>query len=352
VSNLETQPAELACTQDTAPGTAAGAVEILQPRLVPLGGPRAMTVRRTLPQRQRSLIGGWCFADHYGPDQVAGTGGMRVPPHPHTQLQTASWLFAGEVEHRDSAGHHALVRPGELNLMTAGRGISHSEVSTAATTVLHGAQLWVALPSAARFTEPGFQHYVPEPVPGGGFTVRVFIGSMLGSSSPVTGYSPLLGAELSLDPGAVARLPVQRGFEHGVLVDTGTVTLNAAPLRPAQLGYAAPGSSTLELRAGTAPARVLLLGGEPLGERIVMWWNFIGRTHDEIVAYRTAWQSLITPTPASTPPPAPASDPGASGTAPGASAGGQPGQFSLPVGDPLPPIPAPPLPNATLRPRG
>ena len=105
-------------------------VEILVPREVPLGGPRAMTVRRTLPQRQRSLIGGWCFLDHYGPDPVAATGGMSVPPHPHTGLQTVSWLFTGEIEHRDSAGNHALVRPGELNLMTAGRGISHSEVST------------------------------------------------------------------------------------------------------------------------------------------------------------------------------------------------------------------------------
>jgi redox-sensitive bicupin YhaK (pirin superfamily) len=332
VSNLETQPAELACAPGSATGTAAArTVEILQPRLVPLGGPRAMTVRRTLPQRQRSLIGGWCFADHYGPDQVGESGGMRVPPHPHTQLQTVSWLFAGEVEHRDSAGNHAFIRPGELNLMTAGRGISHSEVSTAVTTVLHGAQLWVALPSVARFTEPGFEHYVPEPVPGGGFTTRVFIGSLLGSSSPVTGYSPLLGAELSVDRGAVARLPVQPRFEHGVLVDSGPVTVNGAPLAPGQLGYAAPGSSTLELRAGGAPARVLLLGGEPLGERIVMWWNFIGRSHEEIVAYRAAWQSRI----------------GA-----GSGAGGQPARFGLPPGDPLPPIPAPPLPNATLRPRG
>src|SRR5215471_4292562 len=115
--------------------------QILEPRDVPLGGLRAMTVRRTLPQRQRSLIGAWCFIDHYGPDQVAATGGMRVPPHPHTGLQTISWLLRGTVEHRDSAGDHVLIRPGELNLMTAGRGISHSEVSTPDTPVLHGVQL-------------------------------------------------------------------------------------------------------------------------------------------------------------------------------------------------------------------
>ena len=106
------------------------AVEVIVPREVPLGGPRAMSVRRTLPQRGRSLVGAWCFVDHYGPDDVTVTGGMLVPPHPHTGLQTVSWLFSGEIEHRDSGGVHALVRPGEVNLMTAGRGIAHSEVST------------------------------------------------------------------------------------------------------------------------------------------------------------------------------------------------------------------------------
>ena len=126
MSNLEEKPPELDCVTTPAAG-----VEIMTPRDVPLGGPRAMRVRRTLPQRERSLIGAWCFVDHYGPDDVADTGGMVVPPHPHTGLQTVSWLFTGEVEHRDSAGHHAMVRPGEVNLMTAGRGISHSEVSPA-----------------------------------------------------------------------------------------------------------------------------------------------------------------------------------------------------------------------------
>ena len=123
VSNLEDKPDEVVCRP------ARGGIEVMTPRDVPLGGPRAMTVRRTLPQRDRSLIGAWCFLDHYGPDDVADTGGMSVAPHPHTGLQTVSWLFTGEVEHRDSAGHHAMVRPGELNLMTAGHGISHSEVS-------------------------------------------------------------------------------------------------------------------------------------------------------------------------------------------------------------------------------
>ena len=150
VTNVELDPAEVVCTTRSAPSAARrdADLEILEPRDVPLGGLRAMTVRRTLPQKSRSLIGAWCFADHYGPQQVADTGGMTVAPHPHTGLQTVSWLFEGEIEHRDSVGSHAMVRPGELNLMTAGRGISHSEVSTPETTVLHGVQLWVALPDS------------------------------------------------------------------------------------------------------------------------------------------------------------------------------------------------------------
>ena len=159
MSNVETQPQETVCP--TTPP--ADGVEVLEPRDVPLGGPRAMTVRRTLPQRQRSLIGAWCFADHYGPDDVGATGGMDVPPHPHTGLQTVSWLFTGEIEHRDSMGSHALVRPGAVNLMTGGLGIAHSEVSTPGTTVLHGAQLWVALPDAHRNAPKDFQHHEPTP---------------------------------------------------------------------------------------------------------------------------------------------------------------------------------------------
>jgi redox-sensitive bicupin YhaK (pirin superfamily) len=359
MSNLDARPVELASPPPAAPQTAPvppAAVEVLQPREVPLGGVRAMTVRRTLPQRQRSLIGGWCFADHYGPDPVAGPGAMSVPPHPHTCLQTVSWLFSGEIEHRDSAGNHVVVRPGELNLMTAGRGISHSEVPAPGSAALHGVQLWVALPSAARFTEPGLEHYAPESVPGDGFTTRLFLGSLLGSTAPVAGYSPLLGAEITLAAGRVLRVPAEPSFEYGVLVDTGTVTLNGTLVETARLGYVSPGAGVIELRAAVGDgadaggARVLLLGGEPLGEQIVMWWNFIGRSHEEIVRFRASWQARIGAAPAETAPAgtAPAGT-GPAGTVPD---GLDPAQFGLPAGDPLPPIPAPPLPNnVKLRPR-
>ncbi|GAA4377443.1 pirin family protein [Nocardioides caricicola] len=322
MSNLEDKPAELACEATPATG-----VEIMTPRDVPLGGPRAMRVRRTLPQRHRSLIGAWCFVDHYGPDQVADTGGMKVAPHPHTGLQTVSWLFTGEVEHRDSAGNHAMVRPGEVNLMTAGRGISHSEVSPPTTSTLHGAQLWVALPDAHRHTDPGFAHHAPEPVTGAGWEARVFLGSLLGVSSPVPTYTPLLGAEILLEPGTSLTLDVDATYEHGVLVDSGVVGVDETDAKKDDLAYVPPGSAALTLTTYDEPARLLLLGGPPFGESIVMWWNFVGRSHDEIVGYRAEWQGQIT------------------------DAGLVDGRFGIPVGDELPPIPAPPLPNARLRER-
>ncbi|WP_370942131.1 pirin family protein [Amycolatopsis sp. cg5] len=283
MSNIEASPAELTCRSE--PGRA---VEVLTPRDVPLGGPRAMKVRRTLPQRDRSLIGAWCFADHYGPADVR----MDVAPHPHTGLQTVSWLFTGEIEHRDSHGVHAMVRPGELNLMTGGRGICHSEVSTDASTTLHGVQLWVALPDAHRDAPRDFRHFVPEPIELTGATARVFLGELAGASSPVPTFTPLLGAELVLAPKADLALEVDPAFEHGVLVDTGVAELDGTRLAQAELGYAGVGAKCLYLaNPGDEPSRVIVLGGEPFAEELVMWWNFVGRDHDEIALFREEWQA-------------------------------------------------------------
>ena len=328
MSNVETAPVEVEC----ASAPADSAVEIHVPRDVPLGGPRAMPVRRTLPQRSRSLIGAWCFVDHYGPDVVARTGGMVVPPHPHTGLQTVSWLFTGEIEHRDSTGAHAMVRPGELNLMTAGRGIAHSEVSPPEVSILHGVQLWLALPEPARGTEPRFDHYVPDALRGQGWELRVFLGSLAGSESPVKTHSLILGAELLLEAGATVELDADPRFEYGLLADSGALEFQGAAVAPSELAYLAPGAGTLRISAPVdAPARAVLIGGEPLGETIVMWWNFIGRSHEEIVQYRRDWQQHI----------------GAE-THPGAEPGSR---FAAVPDDPLPPLPAPALPNARLRPR-
>ncbi len=285
MSNTDPAPSEVACAASPFAG-------VLHPREVPLGGPRAIKVRRTLPQRERSLIGAWCFVDHYGPQDVRGSGGMDVPPHPHTGLQTVSWLFSGEVEHRDSAGVHAMVRPGELNLMTAGAGICHSEVSTSATTVLHGVQLWVALPDSDRAAARDFAHHVPEPrAAGDGAIMRVFLGELDDARSPVHTFTPLLGAQLDLDPGVNLTLEVDAAFEHGVLLDQGSVEVAGASLQVADLAFQAAGSERLNLaNRGDGPARVMLLGGPPFPEQLVMWWNFVGRSHDDIAAYRQLWE--------------------------------------------------------------
>ena len=290
MSNLETAPAEVACSASHLEG-----LEVLRPREVPLGGPRAILVRRTLPQRQRSLIGAWCFADHYGPHDLRRSSGMDVAPHPHTGLQTISWLFSGEVEHRDSAGVHAIIRPGELNLMTAGAGICHSEVSVAAdrdaTAVLHGVQLWAALPDSDRNNSRDFNHYAPEPISLPGAVARIFLGRLAGSRSPVHTFTPLLGAQLDLEAGARVTLDLDPAFEHGVLCDQGAVAMDGAALAVGDLGYHGPGSSALVLQNdGDQPGRVLLLGGTPFTEQLVMWWNFVGRSHDEIAEYRRQWE--------------------------------------------------------------
>ncbi|MFD4723287.1 pirin family protein [Streptomyces sp. NPDC058423] len=323
MSNTETDVAALRSGALVDGGRLAGAprVDVLSAREVPLGGPRAMRVRRTLPQRKRTLIGAWCFADHYGPHQVAASGGMDVPPHPHTGLQTVSWLFSGEVEHRDTLGTHALIRPGEMNLMTGGHGIAHSEISTPDTTVLHGVQLWVALPGEHRDVARDFQHYVPELAQTDGAEARVFLGSLLGRTSPVRTFTPLLGAEIVIEPHATLALAVDATFEHGLLVDTGDVRLIDTVLRPAELGYVPRGTDTLTMvNEAEAPARAVLLGGPPFGEEIVMWWNFIGRSHEDIVIAREDWEA--------------SSD-----------------RFGIIEDSPGGRLPAPALPNAVIKPR-
>lgn len=365
MSNTEAHPAERVCASEPPPpgATPAGAppLEMLPPREVPLGGPRAMRVRRVLPQRDRSLVGAWCFLDSYGPEDVAGAGGMRVARHPHTGLATVSWLFEGRIDHLDSAGNWATVRPGEVHLMNAGAGITHQEFSTADTGVLHGVQLWYAFPERARFSEPSLASHRPEPVLGPGYAALVFAGSLLGASSPVRTHLPLTGAELRLEPGARLDVEVPADHEHGVLLVEGAVDLDGEPVPPGHLAYAGLGRRSLRLAAGEAPARLLLIGGEPLGERIVMWWNFVGRSHEEIAAWRAAYQaemgfeapgddSPLTTDAALGAPPA--------GDALDALLGARyddgrrfPQFGTFPPGQPDP-LPAPALPTVRMRPRG
>lgn len=257
---------------------------------VPLG--RYTTVRRLLPQRPRRMIGAWCFVDQFGPDDVRGRPGMQVPPHPHTGLQTVTWLVEGEILHRDSLGSVQSIRPGQLNLMTSGRGISHSEQSPPDhPDVMHGLQLWVALPDDARHDGPRFDHYAALPVVRDGpAVVTVVAGELSGERSPAGAFTPLVGAEVSLPEGGRHRIGLDPGFEHGVLVLSGAARVGPDLLEPGALLYLAPGRGQVTVDAA-APARLFLVGGEPFDEPLVMWWNFVGRSHEEIARAREDWMS-------------------------------------------------------------
>jgi len=184
----------------------------------------------------------------------------------------------------------ATVPSGQVNPTNARAGSTHSEFPTADTTVLHGAQLWSAFPEPARFTPPSLDSHRPEPVTGQGYTARVFLGSLLGYTSPVHTHLPLTGAELLLEPGAVVEIDVPAGHEHGLLRVAGDVALDGVAIPEDHLGFVGTGRERITVSAGTEPATALLIGGEPLGEQIIMWWNFVGRSHEEIVAWRAAYQ--------------------------------------------------------------
>ncbi|WP_435198101.1 pirin family protein [Janibacter sp. GS2] len=345
MTNPEIDPAEYECAHVTC----AEAVDVITPRDVPLGGPRAMRVRRTLPQRKRSLIGPWCFVDHFGPDEVSESGGMAVARHPHTGLATVTLLFEGEIDHIDSTGFTNTVRPAEVNLMVAGSGVSHSEFSTDETSRLHGVQLWYALPEAQRHGPAASQHHVSEVVERAGGTVRTHLGRLAGLTSPVDTRVPALAGEVTVTAGQGVDLDLEASFEHGILVDSGTLTVVVGEHRqtvaPAELAHLPVGPTSIRLEAADdEPVRAILIGGQPFEERIVMWWNFVGRSHDEIVAHREAWQAEIGVESSATV--AAAADDGsyADGTI-------YPQFGHFPPGQPTP-LPAPPLPTVRIKPRG
>jgi redox-sensitive bicupin YhaK (pirin superfamily) len=257
----------------------------LDAREVPLGGVRGITVHRTLPQRGLPTVGAWCFVDHFGPT----TERMNVLPHPHTGLQTVTWPLAGDVRHRDSLGSDAVLRPGELNLMTAGDGVAHSEVSVGDPPVpMHGLQLWVALPDERRAGAAGFEHHPDLPqAEGPGWTATVMMGELDGIGSPATTYSPIVGAELRVRSGA-STVPLRPDFEHAILAVDGEALVGGHEIVHRQMRYLAPGRSEVMIHVPTATT-LLLIGGEPFEEELVMWWNFIGRSHEDIVQARLDW---------------------------------------------------------------
>jgi redox-sensitive bicupin YhaK (pirin superfamily) len=266
----------------------ADGLELSQARSAQVGD---MTVRRLLPLRLRRSVGPWCFVDHYGPMSVDGVAGMQVPPHPHIGLQTVTWLLAGNVLHRDSLGSEQMIRPGQLNLMTAGRGIAHAEESPAEHDPnLHGVQLWVALPEADRQVTPAFEHHADLPGTGlGGFAITVFMGDLAGARSPATAFSPIIGAELAAIGNARADVPLDPAFEHVFFVAAGSAEVGGRLLHPGQLLYLGTGRDQSQVAAADG-SRLFLLGGAPLGERLLMWWNFVARTPEEITAATADWR--------------------------------------------------------------
>ena len=259
---------------------------LLEPREVPLGGVRGLTVHRTLPHRELPTVGAWCFVDHFGPTREP----MKVLPHPHTGLQTVTWPLAGDIRHRDNLGSDVVLKPGELNLMTSGDGVSHSEFSVGDDTMMHGLQLWLALPDGSRAGPAAFEHLPDLPRTGGnGWRAMVLVGQLADAESPATTYSPLVGAELTLGATTTATVPLQPEFEHAILAVDGPVRVGGFDLLHRQMRYLEPGSTSVDLTSAR-DTTVLLIGGEPFTESLVMWWNFIGRSHDDIEKARDDWE--------------------------------------------------------------
>lgn len=269
-------------------GPATACLEIGDSRASTVG---AVRVRRALPRRHRRTVGPWCFADHLGPVEVTETTALDIGPHPHTGLQTVTWLLSGEVLHRDSLGTEQLVSPGQLNLMTAGHGVSHSEESAGARRGrLHGVQLWVAQPEETRFGAPSFAHHAELPqVELDGSTMTVLAGTLGAATSPARQDSPLLGADAVVRPG-LSTWPLRPDFEHGLIVLEGAIAVDGRPVEPGRFAYLGLGRDELTVDA-LEPTRLLLLGGAPLGEPILIWWNFVARSPAEITGAYEQWRA-------------------------------------------------------------
>ena len=270
-------------------------LEVTPSRVTEVG---ALQVRRALPRRTRRTVGAWCFVDHMGPVPVTEEHGVDIGPHPHIGLQTVTWLLAGEVLHRDGLGSEQVIRPGQLNLMSAGHGIAHAEEATGRYRGdLHGVQLWVAQPERTRHEPPAFAHHADLPqVDLTSATATVLVGGLDGTASPARHDTDGIGVDLALRPGGPAVVPLASRFEHALVVLDGAVSITAGSggggtvVEPGHLAYLGDERDELALTV-REPTRVLLLGGVPFESPITMWWNFVARTHDEIDAARAAWQS-------------------------------------------------------------
>lgn len=262
-------------------------LQLISARSKDVGG---LLVARVLPTKERRLIGAWCFLDHAGPTVFKGDSeGMKVSPHPHTALQTFTWMIAGEVLHRDSLGYEQIIRPGQVNLMTAGHGISHSEDTYGDSHQLHAVQLWIALPEAVKDTPPRFDHYPNLPVwTEGHVQLSLLVGNYGAYKAPTLTFSPLVGLDLVAKQPAQQLLTLRPDFEYGIFVIDGEVIVEGQHVGNNELVYLGKNIAEVSVQF-TANSHILLLGGEPLNESVLMWWNFVGRTKVEINAAVEEW---------------------------------------------------------------
>lgn len=267
---------------------AASGIERIASRTAEIGG--GITIERVLPTRQHRRIGAWCFLDHAGPARFEPGAGMLVEAHPHIGLQTFTWMIEGEALHRDSLGNEQVLRPGQVNLMTAGHGISHTEESLPDQRVLHAAQLWIALPPGEQDMPPGFDHYPDLPrwrEQGVDFTLLA--GACAGRAAPARVYSPLVGVDLACAAAASLDLELDPAYEYGLLILEGGLQAQGERFAPNELAYLAPGRARLPL-ALDAGSRALLIGGAPPTDDLTIWWNFVG-SREAIAQAQRDWEA-------------------------------------------------------------
>jgi len=252
-----------------------------------------LTVVRALPVKGRRLVGPWCFLDRFGPLTFKGTA-MDIGPHPHMGLQTVTWLLDGEVVHDDSLQQEALLRTGGVNVMTSGDAIAHAERTPDKNSGrLNGVQLWTALTDLHRHRPASFQHVTEAPqleVRGG--IVRLFSGALAGGASPAEHFSELVGADLQIHASEILNLALEPHYEHALLLLQGDCAVEGQRLEGRLLYYLGTHRTDVSL-SSSAGARVLLIGGPPFPETILMWWNFVARTPEEIRKARSDWEAHV-----------------------------------------------------------
>lgn len=250
---------------------------------------RGTVIKRALPSRQKRMIGAWCFLDHAGPVTFPQGDGLDVGPHPHIGLQTFTWMIEGTMMHTDSIGSKQLIRPKQVNLMTAGYGISHTEVAPDTETRMHAAQLWIALPDDKINMAPQFDHYPVLPVvEKDNIEFTVLVGEFMDTESPVQVHTELLGIDFFAKEQTKTRIPLNPKFEYGFMALEGDAIVNGHDLNSDNMVVLEPGISQIEVELPKG-SRLLLIGGEPFESPILLWWNLVGRTQEELKTATEQW---------------------------------------------------------------